>query len=324
MADINNTYSNHVVMRVPANILKMVDLENLGTYSNHVVVCIPAYNVERTIHDVVERCLKYADKVVVCDDGSTDFTLVEAEKAGAIVIQHLTNKGKGVALHTLFEYTKELPLDVMVTIDGDGQFLPEEIPKMIQPILDKTTEIVIGYRFDDKAEMPSYRKFGNKFFDKITKLTANLPFRDTQSGFRAYSKKAIDSISFSTSGFGVDSEILIDAVKKNLHISEEKITVIYNTGGKTSTKNPVSHSADIFGSLLEYVALRRPLKFLGIPGLVFFVIGVVYSIVVIAIFNDTRYFSIPSTLIALGSIVIGLVLVMMSIVLFAIQRSLKR
>ena len=295
-----------------------------GLNNNHVVVCVPAYNVERTIGDVIKRCLKYANRVVVCDDGSADFTLVEAEKAGATIIKHLTNKGKGAALHSLFEYSKELSLDVMVTIDGDGQFLPEDIPKIIQPILDNTAEIVIGYRFDDAAEMPLYRKFGNNFFDKITKLAANLPFRDTQSGFRAYSKKAIDIISFSTSGFGVDSEILIDAVKKNLKISEEKVTVIYNTGGKTSTKNPLSHSGDVFASLLEYVTLRRPLKFLGIPGLVFFVIGVVYSIVVIAIFNDTRYFSIPSTLIALGSIVIGLVLVMMSIVLFAIQRSLKR
>ena len=291
---------------------------------DHVIVCIPAYNAGQTIHDIVVRCFKYADKVVVCDDGSTDFTAVEAEKAGAIVLKHLTNRGKGAALHTLFEYSKEFPMDVMVTIDGDGQFLPEEIPKMVQPVLDKKTEIVIGYRFDDKTEMPSYRRFGNKFFDKMTKLAANLPFRDTQSGFRAYSKKAIDSISFSTTGFGVDSEILIDAVKKNLTISEEKITVIYNTGGKTSTKNPVSHSKDIFGSLLEYVALRKPMKFLGIPGLIFFIIGIIYSIIVIAIFNDTRYFSIPSTLVALGSVVIGLMLLMMSIVLFAIQRSLKR
>ena len=288
------------------------------------LVCIPAFNVEQTINDVVKRCLKYSDKVVVCDDGSTDLTVVEAEKAGATVIKHLKNRGKGAALQSLFNYSKELAIDVMVTIDGDGQFLPEEIPKIIQPILAKTADIVIGYRFDDKTEMPSYRRYGNKFFDKMTKLAADLPFRDTQSGFRAYSKKAIDSISFSTNGFGADSEILIDAAKKNLKISEEKITVIYNTGGKTSTKNPVSHSGDVFGSLVEHIALRRPLRFLGIPGIIFLIIGIAYSIVVATIFNDTRYFSIPSTLVALGSMMVGLMMLMMSIVLFAIQRALKK
>jgi glycosyltransferase involved in cell wall biosynthesis len=288
------------------------------------LICIPAFNVEQTINDIVKRCLKYSDKVVVCDDGSTDLTLVEAEKAGATVIRHLKNRGKGAALQSLFKYSKELEIDVMVTIDGDGQFLPEEIPKIIKPILDKTTDIVIGYRFDDKTEMPSYRRFGNKFFDKMTKLAADLPFRDTQSGFRAYSKKAIDSINFFTNGFGADSEILIDAAKKNLKISEEKITVIYNTGGKTSTKNPVSHSGDVFGSLIEHIALKQPLKFLGIPGIVFLIIGIAYSIVVATIFNDTRYFSIPSTLVALGSMMVGLMLLMMSIVLFAIQRAMKK
>jgi glycosyltransferase involved in cell wall biosynthesis len=287
-------------------------------------VCIPAFNAEQAISDVVKRCLKYSDKVIVCDDGSTDLTAQKAQQAGATVLTHSKNKGKGAALQTLFKHCKELSFDVMVTIDGDAQFLPEEIPKMIQPILEKSSDVVIGYRFDDKTEMPSYRRFGNKFFDKMTKLAADLPFRDTQSGFRAYSKKAIDLIHFSTDGFGADSEILIDAAKKNLKISEEKITVIYNTGGKTSTKNPVSHSSDVFGSLVEHIALKQPLKFLGIPGIIFLVIGIVYSIVVAVIFNETRYFSIPSTLVAIGSMMVGLMLLMMSIVLFAIQRALRK
>jgi glycosyltransferase involved in cell wall biosynthesis len=288
------------------------------------LVCIPCLNVEQTIGDIVKRCLKHVDKVIVCDDGSVDQTSSKAEQAGAVVIKHSKNKGKGAALQSLFKYCKELTFDVMVTIDGDAQFLPEEIPKIIKPILDKTADVVIGYRFDDKTEMPSYRRFGNKFFDKMTKLAAELPFRDTQSGFRAYSQKAINSIHFSTHGFGVDSEILIDASKKNLKIAEEKITVIYNTGGKTSTKNPVSHSGDIFGSLVEHIALKQPLKFLGIPGIIFLVIGIVYSIVVAVIFNETRYFSIPSTLVAIGSMMVGLMLLMMSIVLFAIQKALKK
>lgn len=285
---------------------------------------IPAYNEEHGIKSLVEKCLKYADKVVVCDDGSVDMTSLEAEKAGAMVIKHPINKGKGAALQSLFKFSRDLDFDVMITIDGDGQFLPEEINKLSKPILDKIYDVVIGYRFDTETDMPTYRKIGNKFFDKMTKLASDLPFRDTQSGFRAYSKKAVNEINFTTNGFGADSEILIDAAKKGLKITEEKITVIYNTGGKTSTKNPISHSSDIFGSLIEIIALRNPLKYLGIPGIVLIVIGIIYSGVVVAIFNDTRYFSIPSTFVALGSLMIGLMLFLMSVILFSLNRAIQK
>lgn len=287
-------------------------------------MCIPAYNEESVIGTVVQNCLKYSDKVVVCDDGSTDQTASNAEKAGATVLRHSTNKGKGAAMHTLFDFAKNSEADVIITIDGDGQFLPEEINKLVTPITEKSVDIVIGYRFENNDEMPSYRKFGNKFFDKMTSMASDLQLRDTQSGFRSYSKKAINSINFTTNGFGADSEILIDAAKKGLKISEEKITVLYNTGGKTSTKNPISHSGDVFGSLIEHIALKHPLKFLGIPGIILLIIGTVFSIVVISIFNDIRYFSIPSTLVALGSLLIGLMLLLMSVVLFSIQRAFKK
>jgi hypothetical protein len=108
--------------------------------------------------------------------------------------------------------------------------------------------------------MPSYRKIGNKMLDRITKLAAELPFSDTQSGFRSYSKKAIQSINFSTNGFGVDSEILIDAVDKGLKITETDVTVLYDTGLKTSTKDPISHSMSVIGSLLESIAIHHPIN----------------------------------------------------------------
>lgn len=288
------------------------------------IVCIPAYNVEDTISDIVSRCMKYVDKVIVCDDGSNDQTAQRAKDAGAVIIKHEKNQGKGAGLKSLFNYVKRLNFDVMVTIDGDGQFLPEEMEKLMKPVLSEGVDIVIGYRFNDLTDMPSYRKVGNKMLDKITNLAADLPFRDTQSGFRAYSKKAVESVDFFTSGFGADSEILIDASRKKLRISEEKITVIYNTGGKTSTKNPVAHSGDVIGSLIELVALKHPLKYLGIPGFILMVMGLAYSIVVISIFNTTRYFSIPSTLLALGCLLVGIILLLMSIVLFSINRATRR
>ena len=164
----------------------------------------------------------------------------------------------------------------------------------------------------------------SQLFDKMTSLASELPIRDSQSGFRSYSKKAIDLIDFQTKGFSAYSEILIDASKKGLKITEEKVKVIYNTGGQTSTKNPVSHGADVLASLIEMIALHHPLKYLGIPGFVLLAIGIAYSVVVIAIFNDTRYFSIPSTFIALGTLITGLLLLLMSVVLFSIAKAMKR
>lgn len=288
------------------------------------VACIPAYNVEKTIVDVIKRSLNFVDKVIVCDDGSSDSTSKNVEFTGAVLIKHEKNLGKGAALKSLFKYARENKADVIVTIDGDGQFLPEEIEKLVKPIQNYQFDVVIGNRFLDKHEMPSYRKAGNKILDKFTKLAADLPFEDTQSGFRAYSKNAIEKITFSSNGFGVDSEIIIDAVNKGLKITEKYVTVLYNTGEKTSTKNPVSHSMTVIASIIELIAINHPLKYLGIPGFVLLIIGIVYSVVVLTIFNDTRYFSIPSTLLALGSLVLGLMLLLMSVVLYSISHQPKR
>ena len=288
------------------------------------IACIPAFNVEHQIADVIKKSQKYVDKVLVCDDGSTDNTSVNAKSSGAIVIKHDKNLGKGAALKTLFQKAKDLHADIIITIDGDGQFLPEEIPILIEPIKIKKFDVVIGNRFLDSEEMPSYRKAGNKILDKFTKLAANLPFEDTQSGYRSYSKNALEKISFSTNGFGVDSEILIDAVNKDLKITEKNVTVLYNTGNKTSTKNPVSHSMGVVASIIELIAINHPLKYLGVPGIILLIIGIAFSVVVMGIFNDTRYFSIPSTLLALGSSIIGLMLLLMSVVLYSISHQPRR
>jgi glycosyltransferase involved in cell wall biosynthesis len=288
------------------------------------IACIPVYNEEKLIENVIKRCKLFVDEVIVCDDGSTDQTVINAKNAGAHVLTHKENFGKGEAMKTLFNYAKKSDADIMVTIDGDGQFLPEEIPKIIEPITKKQSDIVIGYRFDDSEEMPSYRKLGNKMLDKVTNLASDLPFRDTQGGFRAYSRKAFDSISFSTKGFGVDSEILIDASRKGLKISEEKIAVIYNTGEKTSTKGPLAHSSEVLGFLLESIAIHHPLRYLGIPGTILAIIGIVIGMFVLTIFNETRYFSVPFTLITIATLVIGTLLMLMSVVLYSITKSVRQ
>ena len=288
------------------------------------ILVIPAYNEGKLIRNLIERSLNFVDKVIVCDDGSDDSTSEESGKGGAEVIRHTKNLGKGAALKSLFKYCREINADIVVTIDGDGQFLSKEINDLMQPILNENSDIVIGNRFSHDHEMPSYRKAGNKILDKITNLAADLPFEDTQSGFRAYSRKALESITFSVTGFGVDAEILIDASRKKLKISEVPVYVIYNTGGKTSTKNPISHTTSVVTSLIELIAIRRPLTFLGIPGLILIILGIIFTIVVLALFNETRYFSIPYTLLSVGSLLIGVILALMSDVLYSISKASNR
>jgi glycosyltransferase involved in cell wall biosynthesis len=290
----------------------------------YTVACIPAYNEEPNIKKTIENVAKFVDKVIVCDDGSNDNTALEAENAGAYVIKSQKNKGKGAALQELFKFAKASNADAMITIDADGQFVADEIPLLLKPIVEEKSDIVIGYRFDDKTEMPKYRKFGNEFLDKITNLAEDIGVRDTQSGFRSYSKKAVNTVNFKTNGFGADSEILISAAKNDLKISEEKITVIYNTGGKTSTKNPISHTSEVVVSLVEQIAIRHPLKYLGIPGLILIFTSIMFGINLISIFNETRYFSIPITFIVLGTLIIGAMMILMSVLLYSMSLNSKK
>jgi len=288
------------------------------------LACIPAYNEEGRIGKTVLEVSQYVDKVIVCDDGSSDNTENEADTSGAYVIKHQKNMGKGAAMKSLFKFAKASNADVVIMIDADRQFLPKEIPKLIKPLTEQNADIVVGYRFDDKTEMPKYRKVGNKVLDKITNIAEKLPIRDTQSGFRSYSKNALTKIEFTTNGFGADSEILINASKKGLKILEEKVTVIYNTGERTSTKNPISHTSEVVLSIVEQISMKHPLKYLGLPGILLIFTSIIFGGNLITVFNETGYFSFPITLIMLVTLIIGSMLVLMSVLLYSITVSMYK
>lgn len=287
------------------------------------LVCIPAFNTEKTIGNVVKKCLQYVDNVIVCDDGSMDDTARVAKENGAEVVSHARNLGKGSAMRTLFRLAGEKNPEVVVTIDGDGQFLPEEIPKLISQIIENKSDVVIGYRFDNAVQMPVYRKFGNKLLDKVTNMASNLPFRDTQSGFRAYSNRALKLIEFTNDGYGADAEILVNLSSKGLRISEEKVTVVYDTGARTSIQNPFSHGISVFLNTLQYVSVRRPLTFFGIPGLILMIIGSTfgYSFLHAYLHGGTIYLG------SLGAgilfFTIGTLLCITSVILFSVSTLIK-
>ncbi|HZY46938.1 MAG TPA: glycosyltransferase family 2 protein [Candidatus Bathyarchaeia archaeon] len=230
--------------------------------SHTIVICIPAFNEGKTIGPLVSRSKAYGTHVVVCDDGSTDDTSLEAENSGAIVAIHKKNQGKGAALKTLLHEVSRFHPEIVVTLDGDGQHDPADIPILLSPLLDGEADVVIGCRFGGTNQIPFYRRVGNSLLSFLTNMSAGTRIRDTQSGFRAYSSKAVQGISIIENGMGVDSEILIELAEKGFRIEERNVTVTYD--GDTSTLNPASHIIRVIWSIA--VAKYRGLRIASILG----------------------------------------------------------
>ena len=287
-----------------------------------IIACIPAYNEEKTIARVILRTQGYVDKIIVCDDGSQDMTAQIAQSLGATVVRHPSNLGKGATLRTLFETSLRAGAKVVVTLDGDGQHDPTEIPVVIRPVLEGTADISIGARFHGKNEIPLYRKVGNRFLNYLTNIGNGSKIADTQSGFRAYSRRALEEIDVREDGMGVDSQILLDARKNKLRISESMVSVSY--GGETSTHHPLRHLGDVVLSLVRYAAEDRPLLLLGLPGLVALTIGLVYGALLLTIYVNTRVFIFAYALLAVGATLLGVFALLVAIILFAVSNLFKR
>jgi glycosyltransferase involved in cell wall biosynthesis len=209
----------------------------------NIVAIIPAYNEENALADVIAKTFKYVDKVIVVNDGSVDKTAEVALNAGAEVISHSTNLGKGEALKSGFKALNDD--SIIVTIDGDGQHNPNEIPDLIKPIVEGSADLVNGSRYMNGPEenTPAYRRVGQRVLDIATNISAGIKVTDSQSGFRAFSSKARDCFRFKDTGFGIESEMLVDASEAGLKIVEVPITVRYDVDG--STKDPITHGVGV-------------------------------------------------------------------------------
>ena len=281
------------------------------------VIGIPAYNEEKNIAKILVKLQNSVDKIIVCNDGSTDLTGEIAEKMGAIVINHPKNLGYGSAIRSLFLKARELDADVLVTFDADGQHRVEDIKNVLEPIEQDRSDIVIGSRFLNKSDsVPTYRKLGIGAITKMSNVTAREKITDSQSGFRAYNKKAIQEITPSEYGMGVSTEILIKADKKDLKIVEVPILVLYE--GDTSTHNPVGHGASVIFTTMKFVSIEHPLKFYGVAGLGFLSVGMFFIVWALQIFAESRQVLTNITLIGFGSSLIGVMLIMTAILLYSL------
>jgi glycosyltransferase involved in cell wall biosynthesis len=299
--------------------------ESESRHRPKVFAVIPAYNQESSIGEVVKLALQHIDHVVVIDDGSFDKTAEVAEDAGALVRRHPMNMGYGAAVKSGLTMALRGNADIVVTLDADLQHDPEDIPSLLRPILDGDAEIVIGSRTDGKGNMPAYRRAGVKFITKLVQYNG-VPVKDAQSGFRAYSAKALRTIlpSISEQGFGLITESLAEASRYNIPIAEVPVVIKYGTGVKTSTKNPVSHGVGAVYSMVYYIAERRPLLIVGLPGVILLVLGIIGLMRTLEIFNETGQFAIGTGVLAVGGAVLGAMLMVVAVILAVLARMSNR
>ena len=282
-----------------------------------IIIGIPAFNEEKNIGSIVAKLKKKYDQIIVCDDGSSDMTEIIASSLGAHVIKHEKNLGYGSAIKTIFNEAGKLEADVLVTFDADGQHHISEIDSVLQPIFENKADIVIGSRFlGETKDLPRYRKIGIKTITGLTNVMTGSKITDSQSGFRAYTKKVLKEISPTESGMGISTEILIKASKKEMRIVEVPITISYE--GSTHSQEPLSHGTSVIMSTIKHVAIERPLLYYGVSGLCFLIVGLIFGAWTLQIYSEERQVITNIALVGIGGVILGTILLISGTILYSI------
>ena len=286
-----------------------------------IMAIIPAFNEEISIGSIVLKTRTHIKDVVVVDDGSKDETAKVAEMAGAYVIRHDKNMGKGEALKTGFNYAMKNGTTIIVTIDADGQHDPNDIPKVIKPILKKDADLVIGSRYLNGNCIPRYRRAGQFLLDRMTKLNTGIEVTDTQSGFRAFSIDCVSNFKFRNHGFAIESEMLADVVSAKLKIKEVDIGVRYDVD--CNTENPIYHGLKVFLKILYDIEFKKPLYYFTIPGIILGISGLIMGLEFLQIFYRGGSLQFGPTLLMILLTLIGIFMTFTGVILDSISKLMK-
>jgi len=222
-------------------------------------VVIPAYNESATIRDVTQRALEYCDLVIVVDDGSTDGTSARLDNLGAVVLRNEQNLGKAGSMWRGMQYALDRNVERVVTLDGDGQHRPEDIPLLVKQAELNSGAVIIGSRLHEKESIPRKRYLANRFANFWIAWAAGLPLEDSQSGFRVYPSQLLKAVQLDTGkekGFVFESEILIEAGWRGFSVLPVRIPAIYHKALRKSHFRPVGDIVKITRMVARRLARR--------------------------------------------------------------------
>jgi glycosyltransferase involved in cell wall biosynthesis len=268
-----------------------------------IIAGMPAFNEEKYIGTLVLQTRQHVDEVIVVDDGSTDATAEIAELAGARVIKHGKNRGYGAAIQSIFDEAKKLDPDVLVILDADAQHSPAEIPNLVKPVIDGF-DCVIGSRHEHGKKIPLYRRVGQNLILRSVKALSADKLTDSECGFRAFSRKAVQTLELKEKGMAVSAETVAEAARKKLKVIQVPVGVTY--GKDSSTLHPVRHGLSVFARILAMISEQRPLFFFGLGGLIIAVVGLIFGIRVLALYSQSQVLPVGNTLVAVLLIVVGM------------------
>ncbi|MBV9357761.1 MAG: glycosyltransferase family 2 protein [Chloroflexi bacterium] len=285
-----------------------------------VVAVICAFNEDKYIASVVLKARHRVDEVLVVDDGSSDLTRTLASEAGATVVTHTVNRGKGAAIKTGLQWALENQAQAAVLLDGDGQHRPDDIDQVVSAVLTGQADMVVGSRFIGRGRLtiPGWRMVGQHGLNALTAITSGQTLTDSQSGFRALSRRAMRVMSDTLhgNGFSVESEMQLVAMQHGLRTVEAPVEVDYDVPLK---RNPVAHGLQVIDGMLRLAGQARPLLFLSLPGLILLLMGIALGFAVVNLYAEYRQLAVGYGLVTVLFVVVGVLGLFAGIMLHTIR-----
>jgi len=268
-----------------------------------IVAGIPAMNEEKYVGTVVLKTCQYVDQVFIVDDGSTDDTALVAKLAGADVIKHSRNMGYGASIQSIIAEAKKRDADILVILDADSQHNPKEIPDIVKPIVEEHADFVIGSRRHQAKKIPFYRRIGQKVILSSVKMLSDEELTDSECGFRAFSRKAMNTMELKETGMAISAEAVAEAARKGITTLQVPVSVTYTKD--SSSLNPLQHGLGVLTSIVSMISEQRPMFIFGLGGATLLLCGVAFGIRVLNLFEANKVLPIGNTMLAVLFLVIG-------------------